>query len=292
MVKPAARASQRRRPMRRRSPRGAMHFRPIACCRRSSTGHGSRSPSRWRSRLRMQCRRAVRRCPTGCSRCRSPSNVSARAGSTRRRRSRAAVALRTGVPLTQDLRRVRDSPPQAGLPLAARARNVRGAFEAVTRLDGLAVAIVDDVMTTGATLAAAAVAARAAGARRVEAGSWRAPCRRRSSATDAGLRRYPHVRRRPRPPGDSAEHRQRDPAHREYGDRAASRRAAGIPDGRPGAARAPVSIITSTRACAVHRDFAACRAALDRRRAAPLVRVHDAGERARHTTSRTRPATC
>ena len=79
------------------------------------------------------------------------------------------VALRTGVTLTQDLRRVRDSPPQAGLPLAARTRNVRGAFDAVTRLDGLAVAIVDDVMTTGATLAAAAIAARAAGARRVEA---------------------------------------------------------------------------------------------------------------------------
>jgi len=79
------------------------------------------------------------------------------------------VASRVGIPLCRDLRRVRDSPPQAGLALAARLRNVRGAFEAAPALAGLAVAIVDDVMTTGATLAAAAAAARSAGARRVDA---------------------------------------------------------------------------------------------------------------------------
>ena len=79
------------------------------------------------------------------------------------------VSTRTGVPLLAALRRVRDSPPQAGLALAARAHNVSGAFEAETRLDGLTVAIVDDVMTTGATLAAAALAARSAGAAQVEA---------------------------------------------------------------------------------------------------------------------------
>ena len=79
------------------------------------------------------------------------------------------VAQRTSVPLVAALRRVRDSRPQAGLALAARASNVRNAFVPTARLDGLAVAIVDDVMTTGATLSAAAKAARAAGARRVEA---------------------------------------------------------------------------------------------------------------------------
>ena len=79
------------------------------------------------------------------------------------------VSSRLRVPLANGLRRVRDAPPQAGSDLAARARNVRGAFAATRRHDGLAVAIVDDVMTTGATLAAAAAAMRDSGATRVEA---------------------------------------------------------------------------------------------------------------------------
>jgi predicted amidophosphoribosyltransferase len=73
------------------------------------------------------------------------------------------------VPLVHDLRRTRDAPPQAGLTLRERRRNVRGAFEANARIAGRAVAIVDDVMTTGATLSAAALALRKAGAIRVEA---------------------------------------------------------------------------------------------------------------------------
>jgi ComF family protein len=79
------------------------------------------------------------------------------------------VSSSTGVPLERAFRRTRDAPPQAGLTLRERARNVRDAFEATAPLTGLSVAIVDDVMTTGATLAAAAIAARAAGAARVEA---------------------------------------------------------------------------------------------------------------------------
>ena len=74
-----------------------------------------------------------------------------------------------GVPLVHALRRTRDTPPQAGLPLRERMRNVRGAFEATQPLDGSCIALVDDVMTTGATLAAATTAARAAGAARIEA---------------------------------------------------------------------------------------------------------------------------
>lgn len=79
------------------------------------------------------------------------------------------VSQQLGVPLARALGRVRDDGPQAALPLARRAANVRGAFVATGSLHGLRVALVDDVMTTGATLGAAARAARDAGAREVHA---------------------------------------------------------------------------------------------------------------------------
>jgi ComF family protein len=58
--------------------------------------------------------------------------------------------------------------PQAELPWRERRRNVRGAFRAGRRFDGLAVAVVDDVMTTGATLDELATTLKSAGAVRVE----------------------------------------------------------------------------------------------------------------------------
>ncbi len=59
----------------------------------------------------------------------------------------------TGIPLAPHAcRRVRDSTPQAALPWAERARNIRGAFVCDADLAGMRVAVVDDVMTTGATL--------------------------------------------------------------------------------------------------------------------------------------------
>lgn len=80
----------------------------------------------------------------------------------------AAVATACGLPLRAPLRRVRPSRPQVDLDRAARAENVRGAFIAEAgALRGLRVALVDDVTTTGATLAAATGALRAAGAREV-----------------------------------------------------------------------------------------------------------------------------
>ena len=60
--------------------------------------------------------------------------------------------------------RERDAPPQAGLDREARRRNVRGAFRCRRSFAGERVAVVDDVMTTGATLDALADALKDAGA--------------------------------------------------------------------------------------------------------------------------------
>ncbi|WP_427312420.1 ComF family protein [Cupriavidus sp. H39] len=68
------------------------------------------------------------------------------------------------------LQRRRDTGSQRALDLAARQVNLRGAFaltRAATRLDGLHVALVDDVMTSGATLHEAAGMLKAQGAARV-----------------------------------------------------------------------------------------------------------------------------
>jgi ComF family protein len=62
--------------------------------------------------------------------------------------------------------RSRDTAPQFELPLAERAKNVRGAFRCAQPLDGAAVALVDDVMTTGATLEELAATLKRAGAAR------------------------------------------------------------------------------------------------------------------------------
>ena len=79
-----------------------------------------------------------------------------------------AAARELALPLADALARPRATAPQAGLPWSQRVRNVHGAFVARRRLDDRDVVIVDDVMTTGATLRAAAGAAIAAGARRVD----------------------------------------------------------------------------------------------------------------------------
>jgi ComF family protein len=71
------------------------------------------------------------------------------------------------------LQRHAEGEHQAALGLAERRRNLRGAFIAggdrQVSLHGAHVAVVDDVMTSGATLAEAALALQRAGVRRVDA---------------------------------------------------------------------------------------------------------------------------
>ncbi len=64
------------------------------------------------------------------------------------------------------------TPPQASLPLKARVKNIKGAFKVNTdkldKLQGKRIAVVDDVMTTGASLNELAKTLKKAGASHVE----------------------------------------------------------------------------------------------------------------------------
>lgn len=77
-----------------------------------------------------------------------------------------SLAGRWKLPVEPLLERVRSARPQRGLPRKARAANVRGSFRARGRVP-VAVALVDDVYTTGATAAAAARELKRLGARSV-----------------------------------------------------------------------------------------------------------------------------
>ncbi len=80
------------------------------------------------------------------------------------------VSARLGVPM--DLGgcvRVRATLPQTELSAAERSRNLRNAFKVLGDYRGLHVALLDDVMTTGATMNELARALRKAGVRRIEA---------------------------------------------------------------------------------------------------------------------------
>jgi ComF family protein len=65
-------------------------------------------------------------------------------------------------------KRVKLTPPQASLPLKERIKNIYNVFSCQQNLLGLNIAIVDDVMTTGASLNELAKTLKKAGAAHVE----------------------------------------------------------------------------------------------------------------------------
>jgi predicted amidophosphoribosyltransferase len=77
------------------------------------------------------------------------------------------------VPVSIDaLKRTRRTPTQGGLSARARRRNVAGAFalrpSRAGHIEGKRVLLIDDVLTTGATLSACTRALKRAGARHVD----------------------------------------------------------------------------------------------------------------------------
>lgn len=80
------------------------------------------------------------------------------------------LSRRTGIPCVRLLRKIRNNPPQSGTGgPAARRANVAGLYRAVTpeKIAGKRILLVDDIVTTGATLSECALMLRKAGASEV-----------------------------------------------------------------------------------------------------------------------------
>ncbi|MBO0733659.1 MAG: ComF family protein [Methylocapsa sp.] len=84
-----------------------------------------------------------------------------------------AVSAQCGVPADPFApKRFKPTPPQVGLSRSQRALNLQGAFRIAegmgARIEGKAIVLIDDVMTSGATANAASRVLLRAGARRVD----------------------------------------------------------------------------------------------------------------------------
>jgi ComF family protein len=77
------------------------------------------------------------------------------------------IARRCGVPVIHALKRVRPTVAQAGLSNTGRRQNVAAAFRPRRAVEGKRILLIDDVMTTGSTAAACALALKRAGAAKV-----------------------------------------------------------------------------------------------------------------------------
>ncbi|MDP1681155.1 MAG: ComF family protein [Burkholderiales bacterium] len=79
------------------------------------------------------------------------------------------IAKRLDIPLAPGLaQRVVDTTPQASLPIDTRHKNVKGAFACDQDLHGQHIVVVDDVMTSGATLHELSKSLKRAGAAQVD----------------------------------------------------------------------------------------------------------------------------
>lgn len=82
------------------------------------------------------------------------------------------VADQLAIPLdNQILKRTRHTLPQRGLKKAVRLKNLKGSFQSSANAQGLNIVLFDDVITTGATMEAAASTLKKAGAKSVLAWS-------------------------------------------------------------------------------------------------------------------------
>lgn len=107
-----------------------------------------------------------------------------RAGAARRGFAPVAlIARRAGLVVTSALRAVSSAPEQKGLRLDERLAVDAGRWRASTRVRGRRVLLVDDVVTSGATLRAAARALRAAGAEVAGCAAIAATPRRRGASS-------------------------------------------------------------------------------------------------------------